>query len=328
MSINIQRETGSSKTLNIPSNSEPSLSATISKNSSGKTNLRMDSLFEEEESDQGNDELGLNYLTNKSKEIEEEQDESSVEQEQESMGGGESNDGAYMDYRGLAENQEPERYVSFEEEQNLRARYLAQLKRLNSSGYSSQRRFGPEDSSETIKGEVLRLKKEKEVENGINYCKQGLVFFANTIEMVNSMVPNSPAHLNGWSAHIMKTQEEYNEVFEELYIKYGSTIEMGPEIKLITMIAGSAFMFHLNKLLAERAMNGGNIQDILSKMMNKNGKGPAQKKEMSGPSMDSEELLRKLSNDNFSDISSNISDDSTEEVIEKPKKKRGRPAKK
>jgi hypothetical protein len=286
----------------------------------------MDSLFEDEDSEQGNDELGLNYLTNKSKEIEEEQDESSGGQE-DSGGDQGTDDGAYMDYRGLAENQEPEHYVSFEEEQNLRARYLAQLKRLNSSGYSSQRRFGPEDSSESIKGEVLRLKKEKEVENGINYCKQGLVFFANTIEMVNSMVPNSPAHLNGWSAHIKKTQEEYNEVFEELYIKYGSTIEMGPEIKLITMIAGSAFMFHLNKLLAERAMNGGNIQDILSKMMNKNGKGPAQKKEMSGPSMDSEELLKKLSSDNFSDISSNISSDSEEEVIEKPKKKRGRPAK-
>lgn len=326
MSINIQRETGSSKTLNVQSNSEPSLSATISKNSSGKSNFRMDDVFEEENSQQGNDELGLNYLTNKSKEIEEEQ-ESSGDQE-ESMGGGESNDGAYIDYRGLAESQEPERYVSFEEEQSLRARYLAQLKRLNNSGYSSQRRFGPEDSSETIKGEVMRLKKEKEVENGINYCKQGLVFFANTIEMVNSMVPNSPAHLNGWSCHIMKTQNDYDEVFEELYLKYATNIEMGPEIKLITMIGASAFMFHLNKMLADKAMGGGNMQDILSKMMNKNGKSPEQKKEMSGPSMDSEALLKKLSSDNFSDISSNISDDSEEEVVEKPKKKRGRPAKK
>lgn len=327
MSINIQRETGSSKTLNIPSNSEPNLSATISKNSGGNSNFRAGGMFEEEDSEQGNDELGLNYLTNKSKEIEEEK-ESSADQEEESMGGGESNDGAYMDYRGLAENQEPERYVSFEEEQSLRARYLAQLKRLNNSGYSSQRRFGPEDSSETIKGEVMRLKKEKEVENGINYCKQGLVFFANTIEMVNSMVPGSPANLNGWSAHVMKTQNDYDEVFEELYLKYATNIEMGPEIKLITMIGASAFMFHLNKLLADKAMGGGNMQDILSKMMNKNGKGQEKKKEMSGPSMDSEELLKKLSSDNFSDISSNISSDSEEEVIEKPKKKRGRPAKK
>ena len=73
--------------------------------------------------------------------------------------------------------QEDEEYsgISFEEEQNLRARYLAQLKRLNQRGMVSQRRFGPEDSSGSIKAEVLRLKKEKEVEKGINYCKQGLV---------------------------------------------------------------------------------------------------------------------------------------------------------
>jgi hypothetical protein len=315
MSISIQRD-NNSKTLNIPGFSENNqgIDATLSRKSDFNSNNNIESDFEQE------DEVGLEYLANTTKEDKKtsEIDDSDGEVEIDDV-----SDGEYP--------QEDEEYsgISFEEEQNLRARYLAQLKRLNQRGMVSQRRFGPEDSSGSIKAEVLRLKKEKEVENGINYCKQGLVFFANTIEMVNRNLPSSPANLDGWSAHVMRSQDDYDEVFEELYCKYGSSIEMGPEIKLLTMISGSAFMFHLNKLFAEKAMNGGNIADILSGFMNKGSpKKNSRAKEMSGPSMESEELLRKLSNDDFSDISSAISDDSEDEIIvEKPKKKRGRPAK-
>jgi hypothetical protein len=326
MSINIQRNESNSKTIGIPIDQESSAFASISKNKGNSRYPENQPSFSMESlsgSEGVPDELGLDYLANRSKEIEEESESVEVE------GSNGSEDFAARNYMDIPENHhDPEQYISFEEEQALRSRYLVQLKRLNSKGYPSSRRFGPEDSSSSIKAEIMRIKKEREVESGINYCKQGLVFFANTIEMVNSFVPNSPAHLDGWSAHIMRTQDDYDEVFEELYLKYAGNIEMGPEIKLITMIAGSAFMFHLNKLLAEKAMNGGNIQDILGKMMkNKPKESSGKKKEMSGPTLDSEELLKKLSSDNFSDISSNMSDDSEEEVIEKPKKKRGRPKK-
>jgi hypothetical protein len=311
MSINIHREK-TDKILNIDDNDagSPTISATISKNVPER---RIDD----------EDELGLSYFANEDKEdpSNEELYENTSEEEVESTNqynDKESDTDEYADYT-----------RSFEEEQALRARYLVQLKRLHARGYVSNRRFGPEDSSASIKVEIMRLKKEKEIENGINYCKQGLVFFANTIEMLNRVIPGSPAKLDGWSTQIMRTQDDYDEVFEELYCKYASTIEMGPEIKLITMIAGSAFMFHINKLFAEQAMSGGNIQDILSKFASNKESSP----KMKGPSKEAEELLKKLNTGDYDDISSTMSDSSEDDdynkkPIPQAKKKRGRPSKK
>lgn len=298
MSINIQRETDN-KTINVSNlrgdSSKDIMDASISK-SAGNS-------FQ--------DEMGLEYFANKSKEEKQQDSVSNCSSVAEAS--------SMADYEGGGE-EVIEPYISFEEEQNLRSRYLAQLKRLHSRGYVSSRRFGPEDSSNSIKCEIDRLKKEKEIESGVNYCKQGLVFFANTIEMVNRNLPNSPASLDGWSAQILKTQDDYDEVFEEIYCKYAGTIEMGPEIKLITMIASSAFFFHLNKMLVDKASGGNDVSSIID-LMNKEKK--SRGGTMSGPSLESEELLRKLSNDDY-DVSSCTSSDAEVAV---PKKKRGRPAK-
>lgn len=301
MSINIQRETGN-KTINVSnlkSDEREIMDARIAKQDDGPS-------FQ--------DEIGLEYFANKTKEERKDDTNSSIAE-------GSSNGVSCGSSDGGDREEVFEPYVSFEEEQTLRSRYLAQLKRLHSRGFVSTRRFGPEDRSSAIKAEIDRLKKEKEIESGVNYCKQGLVFFANTIEMVNRNLPNSPASLDGWSAHVMRSQDDYDEVFEEIYCKYAGSIEMGPEIKLITMIASSAFFFHLNKMLVDKAASGGDISSVISGFMNK----PKKSGGMAGPSLESEELLRKLSNDDY-DVSS-ISNSSDDEVVVAPKKKRGRPAK-
>ena len=53
--------------------------------------------------------------------------------------------------------------------------------------------------------------------------------------------------LDGWSEEINEDVEtgDYDEVLEDLYDKYADTVEMGPEIKLLMMIGGSAVKFHL-----------------------------------------------------------------------------------
>lgn len=193
--------------------------------------------------------------------------------------------------------------ANFEHEQGLRATYLIQLKNLYKRGYVSDRRFGPEDSSDVLKCEVLRLKKEKSIESGVNYCKQGLVFFANTLELANRNLLGNIAHLDGFGGHTLKTQEDYNEVFEELYLKYGNSLEMGPEVKFLMIFASSVFMFHLSNTMA----------------IPKTSSAPAG---MSGPSKESEELLKKLSAGDLSDLSSVESD--SEVIKVKTKKKRSK----
>ena len=48
---------------------------------------------------------------------------------------------------------------------------------------------------------------------------------------------------------MMENVNDYDEVFEELHDKYGESVKMAPELKLISMVAGSGFMFHLTNSL-------------------------------------------------------------------------------
>jgi hypothetical protein len=127
---------------------------------------------------------------------------------------------------------------------------------------------------------------------------------------------NMGADLGGWSQNVMGNIDTYDEVFEELYIKYASSVNVLPEIKLISMLAGSAFMFSLNK------------------KMNIGAPAPRQRS-MDGPSVDTDDLMAKLNEMDLGDDMSEISDMTEDSIVIKeqeeiksiPIKKRGRPKK-
>lgn len=200
--------------------------------------------------------------------------------------------------------------MTFEEIQREKANCLSQLKRFEKRGIVVGRRFGMEHSLDDIKGEVYRIKKENQVDAGINYCRQGLMFCVSTIEMANNKFKVG-GNMDGWSHVILNDIESYDEVFEELYEKYYSNMGSSPEIKLISMLAGSAFMFHLQKSMTTSSAPLG------------------RQREMSGPT---EEMLRSLNESDDDNVSIASSVSSVEQVksinIQQPEKKgRGRPKK-
>jgi hypothetical protein len=292
-------------------------------------------------------ELGLDYLANETKRIKEDSEDgenehgNSVSEESINRYNGDYGEGSYADDDYL-DDEAPR--LTYEEMQQQKAYYLSQLNRLEKKGNILSRRFGPEHSLEEIKSEVFRIRKEKELENGIEYCKQGLMFFVTTIEMANERFDPFGAKLSGWSNSVMATQDSYDDVFEELYEKYNTKLAVAPEIKLISMIAGSAFMFHLQKSLVDKAMNSGDVMGSLASMFNRGGEGGGgdrrnnsrqqefNKEEMKGPSINTDELLRKLNADDISDISSIRSDESEllpdKSITVQVPKKRGRKPKK
>ena len=202
--------------------------------------------------------------------------------------------------------------LTFEEVQQEKAQCLSQLKRFEKKGIVVARRFGMEHSLDDIKGEVYRIKKENQVDAGINYCRQGLMFCVSTIEMANDNFKVG-GNLTGWSNIVLNDIESYDDVFEELYEKYYSNMGSSPEIKLMSMLAGSAFMFHLQK-----------------SMTLPRGK----QREMTGPT---DEMLRSLNEDDDDDddiddeTASTVSAASSVKVkninIQPEKKGRGRPRK-
>jgi hypothetical protein len=254
-------------------------------------------------------ELGMEFLVDNQEEEEEEEEEQ------------ESDDGSvFEEYpEELPERQVPQEPVlSYEETMKQKGFYLSQLNRIIKRGVPA-RKLGMEHSLQDIKGEVFRIKKEAQLDAGVNFCKQGLVFFCSAVEMSNNKFKIG-GKLDGWSQAVMSDIDSYEEVFEELYEKYFSNSSAGPEFKLISMLAGSAFMFHLQQSMME-------------------GKGFAPKqREMDGPSIDTDALLKQLNDEvdlgdmsSISDIQSNAS--SEPKIVPQETKKinlkktRGRPKK-
>lgn len=300
---------------------------------------QFDQFKHREPSDEEGETLGLNFLANQDKKVDKSSD-SFSEQSRGEYPPSQSEGGGYMDNAYMREDMGgddnyQEQGLSYEEIQHQKAFYLSQLKRLEKKGHFCSRRLGTEHSLSEIKGEVLKIKKEIEIDRGINYCKKGLMFFVTTIEMLNNRYDPFDIELDGWSNVMMADQDNYDDVFEELYEKYNTKVSMSPEIKLISMVAGSAMMFHLQKSLVNKHLsgNGGGLLGSLGNFANnftQREKSPEPQK-MKGPSVDTDELLRKLNTDDFSDISSNTSADqgpSAVEISVPVQKKKGRPRKK
>jgi hypothetical protein len=249
-------------------------------------------------------ELGMEFLVEDEDEVEQE-----VEEEYE-----EEPDMFNTDHeKGGSFPEEPQK--SYAEIQQEKAYFLSQLKRLEKKGNVTSRRFSMEHTLDEIRNEVIRIKNEIAIDNSLDYCRQGLMFFVSTIEMAEGKY-NMGAELGGWSQNVMGCIDTYDEVFEELYIKYASSMSMLPEIKLISMLAGSAFMFSLNK------------------KMNIGAPAPRQRS-MDGPSVDTDDLMARLNEMDLGDDMSEISDVSGDSIVIKEeeiksipiKKTRGRPKK-
>jgi hypothetical protein len=278
--------------------------------------------FFKEQKDEEN--LGLDFIANESKRISSEKSFSDAEDNESqselnigSDSGSEESGFMKEDYGGETQNSgEPE--LSYDEIQQQKAHFLSHLKRLEAKGHVPSRRLGMEHSLHDIKGEVFKIRKDIEIDRGINYCRQGLMFACSTIEMANKKY-DLGGELDGWSTSMMVDKENYDDVFEELIEKYSSKVAMLPEIKLIAMFAGSAMMFHLQKSMMKKYTGGGEATS--SKFQE------VPERKMRGPSVNSEELLRKLNSDDFSDISSVVSDidEPSSKTISMPQpKKRGR----
>jgi hypothetical protein len=107
-----------------------------------------------------------------------------------------------------------------------------------------------------IKFEYERMKKQRDVDKSIKFQRKILMAITSGIEFVNNKFDPLSVKLDGWSESIYENLHEYDDVFEELHEKYKSKMKVAPEIKLLMMVGGSAFMFHLTNTLFKSKMPG------------------------------------------------------------------------
>jgi hypothetical protein len=252
-----------------------------------------------------------------------------------SYGGGDDQDAHFSFGGGGFASERRENVMSDEETQHKKIFYLSEMKRLrqNNPAYDIPH-LSMGDSLNQIKNEYDRIKFEIERKVNINMCKNGLLFMTNMLELGNNKMDLFGLHLDGWSSQMHKEIDTYEEVFIELYEKYGGSVKVGPEIKLLMMILSSAFMFHMQKqMFASLSGNKSNsmFENLASKISQNMGATQSLQKEepkLKEPSFDIDAFM-----DNVSSIGSEDDVYQKQEFelpdikIKLPAKKRGRKAK-
>ena len=135
--------------------------------------------------------------------------------------------------------------MSYEEIQKAKFDLLCKFERLRDKGVKIPKMFSMSSDYDEMKYEYERLLHQRKMDNSVKMQRRMLITFVSGTEWLNGRFDPFDIKLDGWSESIHEGIGEYDDVFEELYEKYQGSGSMSPEIRLAFMVAGSAFMYHL-----------------------------------------------------------------------------------
>jgi len=145
---------------------------------------------------------------------------------------------------------------SYEELQKDKAEYLRLLERLEHKGLHSHKKFNMNSDYNEIKGEFDRLTRQRECNQSVKFQRKMLIAFVTAVEFLNTKFDPFDVKLEGWSESVHENANDYDDIFEELHEKYQSKSKMAPELKLLFMLGGSGFMFHLTNTMFKSSLPG------------------------------------------------------------------------
>tara|TARA_B100001093_G_C26839021_1_gene1019667 strand:- start:97 stop:1419 length:1323 start_codon:yes stop_codon:yes gene_type:complete len=151
-------------------------------------------------------------------------------------------------------DQEPRK--SFEELQKEKAEFIRLLERLEQRGFRPHKKFTMDSDYNEVKAEFDRITRQRECDQSIKFQRKMLVAFITAIEFLNNKFDPIDLKLDGWGESIHENINDYDDVFEELHEKYKGKSQMAPELKLLLMVGGSGFMFHLTNTMFKSAIPG------------------------------------------------------------------------
>jgi hypothetical protein len=218
--------------------------------------------------------------------------------------------GAGGGYEGPMEEEEQPSpgYKTIDEE---KADLVNKLGRLEKKGFTVNKRLNAYSPVDELRTEVKRITYSIEVDKSVKFSRRMLIACVTGLEFLNKRYNPFDVQLDGWSENVMESVDDYDEVFEELYVKYRTKMKMAPEVKLIMMLGGSAMMFHLTNSMFKSVMPNMNdvmkqnpdlMQNMMSAVQNTMGAaaaggqppstgGESGRHEMKGPGLDISSLM-------------------------------------
>jgi hypothetical protein len=112
-----------------------------------------------------------------------------------------------------------------------------------------------------MRDEFERIRDRRAAEGSVKFQRKMLVAFITAIEFLNNRFDPLDLKLDGWSESVHENVGDYDDIFEELHEKYKGKAQMAPELKLLLMLGGSGFMFHLTNTMFKSSLPG--MGDIL-----------------------------------------------------------------
>lgn len=158
-------------------------------------------------------------------------------------------------------NAVPDAPPSLKEIMKEKEELLYKFERLKRLGVQTPVQFNMSSNLDEMKSEYDRLKRARDSENAVKFSRKALMACVTGIEFLNTKFDPLDIKLEGWSESVHENISEYDEVFEELHEKYKGSSKMAPELKLLFMLGGSAFMFHLTNTMFKSSIPG--IGDIM-----------------------------------------------------------------
>lgn len=163
-------------------------------------------------------------------------------------------------YAGPTQTEPSPGYRTIEDE---KADLLNKLERLKKKGIALSKKFSIYSDIEELRTEYKRITYSIEADQSIRFQRRMLMACVTGLEFLNKRYDPFDVHLDGWSESMMENIDDYDSVFEELYVKYKDKVAVAPEIRLIMMVGGSAMMFHLSSSMFKAAIP--NVGQILKK---------------------------------------------------------------
>lgn len=160
----------------------------------------------------------------------------------------------------------PSRFVHMTPEEVLRKKreILYELARIERKGVQLPRRYTLDDSLDDMRNELDRLRLDRELDVSVRFQRKMLMTCITGIELLNGKFDPFNIKLDGWSDSLHENLGDYDEVFEDLHMKYRGKAKMAPEIKLMMMVAGSGVMFHLtNSMFRTSAATVPGFEDVM-----------------------------------------------------------------
>ena len=150
----------------------------------------------------------------------------------------------------------PKSYRDIEAERKEKQDLLMKFEKIKRLGISMPKRFNYSSNIEEMRFEYKKIKAQRDSDKSVAFQKKMLMACVTGLEFLNNKFDPFDVKLDGWSESVHENVNDYDEVFEELHDKYSDKVKMAPELKLLFMVGGSAFMFHLTNTMFKSSLPG------------------------------------------------------------------------